>query len=208
MKVKILALGLMALLLWSSSPLAAAPSSGPRGVMEDSLNQIMGLLVDPASGDNGLWPDKRKEVVAIIDSHFDFEEMAKRCLARAWRKRSPEEKEHFVVIFKELLQNTYIDRLQTVSNEKISIEGVREKGKKAVVKTIVHHKRQDYSFIYKMISKNKQWYVYDVVIEGVSLVSNYRSQFSQVIGKDGYPALVARIEEKLEPGVAVKDYDN
>ncbi len=194
------------LLLLGGAPLLAA-TSDPRTVMEDSLAKITTILTDPASDNESLWPEKKKKVIAIIEENFDFEEMSKRCLAKAWRKRSGVEKEYFVEIFQELLQNTYIDRLKTVSDEKITVGAVRTRGKKAVVKTVVLHNRKDYSFVYKMRLKNDKWYVYDVIIEGVSLISNYRSQFSQVINKDGYPALVARIEEKIQPE-EIEEYAN
>lgn len=186
---------------------AGATASDPRAVMEEALGEIMAVLLDPASQDETLWPEKRLKVVRLIEQRFDFEEMSKRCLAKEWRRRNQQEKDHFITIFKELLQNTYIDRLKNVSDEEIRFEKVQIKRSKAVVKTIVVHNRQEYSFIYKLINKNDHWFVYDVIIEGVSLIRNYRSQFAQVITKDGFPGLVARIEEKLRPA-ADEEYAN
>ena len=199
---------LSALFVLGGATVLFAKADRPQDVIEHSLDNIISVLADPARRDEQYWPEKKKEILTIINANFDFEEMAKRCLARAWRKRSSAEKEHFVTIFRELLQNTYIDRLKTVSDAGVSLEDVRIKGKKALVKTLVHQENKDYSFIFKLRQRDGRWLIYDIVVEGVSLVSNYRSQFSQVIGKEGYDALVSRIEEKLKPVPSQEEYSN
>lgn len=196
-----------ALLLLLTGTSLLAMTSKPQDVIEHSLDNIIAVLANPAQQGEQFWPEKKKKVIAIINANFDFEEMSKRCLARAWRKRSSAEKEHFVTIFQELLQNTYIDRLKTVADGSVKLEDVLVRGKKAVVKTSVLQPNKKYSFIFKLRQRNDKWAIYDIIVEGVSLVSNYRSQFSQVIGKNGYPALVSRIEKKLRPVVS-QEYSN
>ncbi len=178
---------------------ASAWASGPQEAMQDTVRNVMEILTEPALAGDDHWQERREMVSAEVANRFDFAEMAKRALAQAWNGRTATEKEKFVSLFKELLKDTYVERLKTYSDGsyKVVFDKVLVRGKKAVVSSLVTQQGREISAAYKMYKNGDEWFVYDVVIEGVSLVSNYRSQFVSVIQKDGYEELVRRLEEKI-----------
>jgi phospholipid transport system substrate-binding protein len=149
-------------------------------------------------------PEKKKErrsrIRALIRNRFDFEEMAKRSLARHWKKRTSEEKKEFVALFSDLLEASYIGRIELYTDEKVSYdkEVIKRKGKYAIVSTSIITKKVDIPIDYKIILKNGKWWVYDVLIEGVSFISTYRSQYNKIIIKESYAKLIQRMKNKLE----------
>jgi phospholipid transport system substrate-binding protein len=167
--------------------------------MQATVNNVMEILTEPALAGDDHWQERRQMVSDEVASRFDFAEMAKRALAQAWNERTRAEQEKFVTLFKELLRDTYVERLKTYSDGsyKVVFDKVLVRGKKAVVNSLVTQQGREISAAYKMYAQGDEWFVYDVVIEGVSLVSNYRSQFVSVIQKDGYAELVRRLEEKI-----------
>jgi phospholipid transport system substrate-binding protein len=149
-------------------------------------------------------PEKKKErrsrISALIRNRFDFEEMAKRSLARHWKKRTSEEKKEFVALFSDLLKASYIGKIELYTDEKVSYdkEVIKRKGKYAIVSTSIITKKVDIPIDYKIILKNGKWWVYDVLIEGVSFISTYRSQYNKIIIKESYAKLIQRMKNKLE----------
>jgi phospholipid transport system substrate-binding protein len=149
-------------------------------------------------------PEKKKErrsrISALIRNRFDFEEMAKRSLARHWKKRTSEEKKEFVALFSDLLKASYIGKIELYTDEKVSYdkEVIKRKGKYAIVSTSIITKKVDIPIDYKIILKNGKWWVYDVLIEGVSFISTYRSQYNKIIIKESYKKLIQRMKNKLD----------
>jgi phospholipid transport system substrate-binding protein len=148
-------------------------------------------------------PEKTKERRALIrrtiSERFDFEEMAKRSLALHWKKRTPEERKEFVSLFTDLLERSYIKRIEGYEDEKILYVGEEIENEYSVVKSKIITKRKvEIPIEYRLLKKNGKWEVYDVVIEGVSLVSNYRTQFNKIIRTDSYEELVKRMKDKQE----------
>jgi phospholipid transport system substrate-binding protein len=181
--------------LAASSCFALTPSE----TMKKSVDAILDVLDRGDTSDNSVWQKQREEVSSIVASQFDLREMAKRSLAKYWKKRTPAEQDDFAELFAELIKNTYIERLRSFSGSKDGTKFEREiiRGKKSVVSSVVWQNGKEISVVYKLYHKDNAWFVYDVIIENVSLVRNYRSQFAQVIQKDGYEALVRKIKEKL-----------
>lgn len=137
-----------------------------------------------------------KEAIGVI---FDYREMAKRSLGRHWRARTPEERKHFVELFASLLENSYADKIESYHNEKI--EYIRERvddGYAEVKSRITTPSHDEFALDYRLKYKKGKWMVYDMVIEGVSLISNYRSQFNRIITSDGYAELVKKLETRRE----------
>jgi len=147
-----------------------------------------------------VWLQQRENVSDLVSSYFDMREMAKRSLAKYWKKRTPAEQDEFAELYAELIKNTYIERLRSFSGSRDGTTVGEEiiRGKKSVVSSVVWQNNQEISIVYKLYQKKDRWLVYDVIIENVSLVRNYRSQFAQIIQKDGYEALVRKIQKKLE----------
>jgi phospholipid transport system substrate-binding protein len=142
------------------------------------------------------WPEKKEEIVVFIKERFDFRELSKRALGKHWKKISLNEQDNFIILFQDVLQNTYIDRLKSYSNEKIVFHKQVTKGEKALVYCAFSRKDEEIPMKYRARRINESWLVYDIIIEGVSLVSNYRKQFDQIIRKDTYNGLIAKMKEK------------
>ncbi len=148
-------------------------------------------------------PEKTKERRAAIrktvDEIFDFEEMAMRSLAVHWRSRTEEEKKEFIPLFTDLLERSYIKKIESYTDEDVLYTGERVEGEYSEVDTkIVTKRKVEIPIKYKLKKKNTRWEVYDVVIEGVSLVNNYRTQFNKIIRTESYEALVKRMKDKQE----------
>ncbi|MCK5193209.1 MAG: ABC transporter substrate-binding protein [Desulfobulbaceae bacterium] len=181
-------------------------SSGSHSTTEDSsaIDQVrvtVDSILDILNEENVFkekWPEKKEEIVALIKERFDFRELSMRALGKHWKKRSLEEKDDFITLFQGVLQNTYIDRLKCYSNEKIVFYKQVVKGKKALVYCAFLRKNEEIPMKYRAKKINESWLVYDIVIEGVSLVGNYRKQFAQIIRKDQYDGLIAKMKEKLK----------
>jgi phospholipid transport system substrate-binding protein len=181
MKNRILFLALLAALLLPSAALAGAPT--------DQLRKSVDAVLDVL----------KAKIRSIVKGRFDFEEMAKRSLARHWRKRTPEEKKEFVPLYTDLLERTYIDKIEQYEDEEIVYVDESSEGKHATVRTkVITSKHVEIPIFYRLHSKSGDWQVYDVVIEGVSLVKNYRTQFNSIIRSGSYQELVQRLRDKLE----------
>jgi phospholipid transport system substrate-binding protein len=144
-------------------------------------------------------PQRRQALRKSISSIFDYQEMAQRSLATHWKARTPAERQEFVGLFQTLLENSYAGKIEGYRNEKIVYLKETVDGQHAEVKSkVIVPKGDEYSLDYRLAQKGGKWMVYDVVIEGVSLVSNYRGQFNRLINNEGYPALVKKLRTKSE----------
>jgi phospholipid transport system substrate-binding protein len=145
--------------------------------------------------------EKRKaRLRAIVNEIFDFEEMSKRSLARHWRKRTEEEKEKFIELFINFLEMSYIDKIERYSDAEVLYAEEKRDKNRAVVKTkVITRQETDIPINYRLLlRKDGEWVAYDVVIEGVSLVSNYRTQFNQIIQNSSYEELIKKLEKRVE----------
>lgn len=179
----------------------AIPAWGgePTDRIKGGTDKIIAVLSDPNLLGDQKTEERRKAIRQAVDQLFDWEEMAKRSLARHWRERTDEEKKEFVVLYGELLERTYLDRVEGYSGEEVIYMEERIDGKYALVKVkIVTKTKQEIAVDYKLKTKSKQWLVYDVSVEGVSLVNNYRNQFNQILMKSSYETLVDRLRKKIE----------
>ena len=145
----------------------------------------------------------------IIFPKFNFLEMGKRSLGnKHWKNIKPEERKAFVDVFGKLLENSYANKLESYSDEKINYVDEIVKGKYAMVKTEVVRKNDSINVDYKLIEGSNEWLVYDIVVEGVSLIKNYRSQFGKVIHNDSFDKLMDKLNakvKKLEAGNGIEE---
>lgn len=143
--------------------------------------------------------ERRKALKKAISVIFDYSEMAKRSLGKHWNQRSPAERKQFTDLFASLLENSYAGKIESYNNEKIVYLNESDDGTHAEVRSkVITPKRDEYSLDYRLLNENGKWMVYDVVIEGVSLVSNYRTQFNKIITSNGYNELVKKLQTKTE----------
>lgn len=135
-----------------------------------------------------------------ISKAFDFDEMAKRSLGPAWRQRTPEERKEYVALFRQVLENSYLGKVEAYQGEKIRyVKDSVEEGRIATVETlIVTGKGQEIPLNYRMMKEKSVWRVYDVVIEEISLVNNYRSQFGGILQRSSFQDLLARLREMVK----------
>ena len=177
---------------------AQASAIDPMSQMKATVEEIQAILNNERLNQAESWEEKKNLIRVVVKHRFDFEEMSKRTLAQHWKKRTAEEKKYFVEKFSQLLEHTYINRLEDYSGAEVFFKKQNIKGKKAAVYTIIKSEQKEIPVSYKMLLKDKEWLVYDVIIEGVSLVRNYRSQFKKIISKEKYAGLIKRVEEKVD----------
>jgi phospholipid transport system substrate-binding protein len=137
-------------------------------------------------------------VTNIVETMIDWQEVGRRALAVHWKKRTPQEKEEFINLFRDLLKRTYSEKLDIYAGEQIAYGSETIEGNRAVVKTKVINKKKGEEYIvdYRLIKKEEKWLGYDLVIEGISAVNNYRIQFNEVITGSSYEALVKRMKTR------------
>ncbi len=142
-------------------------------------------------------PEARQAaVLKIVNDVFDFEEMAKRSLGATWSKYSVEDQNNFVTAFADFLAKTYLNRIENVSEEMVSVDSEQVRDDKALVKTKVRLKESQFPIDYKMHLENDAWFVYDVVIENVGLVANYRNEFASILRNEDLAGLTAKLKVK------------
>jgi phospholipid transport system substrate-binding protein len=151
-------------------------------------------LKKPANEDK-----RRKELKAAIGRIFDYREMAKRSMGFHWKTITSVQQNEFVDLFSTLLENSYAGKIESYNKEKIVYDKELVEGNYAQVNSrVITPKRDEYSLDYRLLREGNKWMIYDVVIEGVSLVSNYRTQFNSIINGQGYDALVKKMRTKSE----------
>ena len=140
---------------------------------------------------------RREQMRAAIKDRFDFRAMSQRTLATNWKKASDQEQQQFVELFSRLVENSYVDKIESYTNEKVEYPGAKVQGKKAVVDTLIITASADIPVNYKLYQKGDEWLVYDVIIEGVSLINNYRSSYQEIVKKEGMTGLLTKMQDKL-----------
>ncbi len=188
-----------AMLVLSSAVFAIA-AGPPINDIETTINSVLATMRDAELSHEDRKQERRDKIRVIIRDRFDFTEMAKRSLARHWKKRTPDEKNEFVAIFSDLLEASYIGKIEAYTNEQITFdkEAIKGKGKYGVVNTTIVTKDINIPIDYKVIQKQEKWWVYDVIIEGVSFISTYRSQYNKIILKESYAGLITKMKTKLD----------
>jgi phospholipid transport system substrate-binding protein len=162
----------------------------PTEAVKSTVDEVIQILQSPAPKQR-----RRQLVKQTVDRRFDYEEMAKRTLPN-WNKLSAAQHREFVSLFSELLEASYADKLMKYSGEKVDYVGERVDGDRAEVRTLLVRRNDRIPMNYRLLNKSR-WVVYDVGIEGVSLVNNYRSQFTRVISESSYAELVRRLRTKV-----------
>jgi len=192
---------LVALLIFFmiSSPVLGA--DGPLSVIRSGTDKALEILRDREPDGNLNLRARRGEILTIVDKYFNFHEMAKRALGRPWKDQTPEKRQQFVDLFKELLFNTYVDQVEkyTAGNERVVYDEQQIDQGYALVKTrVLGYKNTDVPVEYRLTFENGQWKVYDVVIAGISLVSNYRSQFRSILANNSFNDLLDMMKRKVD----------
>lgn len=175
-----------------------ASAGVPTDQMRVTVDRVLVILKDPALNSAGAKEARRAELSKAIFPRFDFEEMAKRSLGAEWRRRTPEEQKEFTRLFTELLKNSYVDSIESYHSDKVIYRRESQDGDYADVGTkVINDGGEEFTIDYRLNLDGSQWKVYDVVIENISIVNNYRSQFNRILGRSSFAELLRTIREKV-----------
>ena len=181
---------------------AVFPLNAIAGEPTDQVKQTVDAVIQILNNKELKKPSKveerRAKIRETVEKRFDFEEMAKRSLALHWKDRTPQEKKEFTSLFSDLLEDTYIRKIERYEDEKVVYTDEKIDGPYATVRTrIVTTKEIEIPVDYKIFKQGQKWEVYDIIVEGVSLVNNYRTQFNQIIRSGSYEELVNKLKKKV-----------
>jgi phospholipid transport system substrate-binding protein len=177
--------------------MAAVAWATPFDEVKKTVDDVVHIVADKEMKKNEV--KRRQALKKTISNIFDYSEMAKRSLGKHWNTRTPAEKKQFTELFATLLENSYAGKIESYNNEKIVYIKDTVDGEYAEIKSkVVTAARDEFTLDYRLFNQNGKWMVYDVIIEGVSLVSNYRSQFNKIITSGSYGKLVKKLQSKSE----------
>jgi len=189
---------LLALVL-SAGTTSPAAAGVPSDQLRSQIDRVLKTLDDPELKKEGKGRDRRAAVRKIANDIFDFGETARRSLGRHWQPRTATERDEFVQLFADLLERSYISNVELYGGEKIQYLGDTVDGEQGKVQTkLVTKGGTDIPIEYRMHRKGDRWLVYDVIIEGVSLIANYRTQFNKIIQTASYQELVKKMKAKQD----------
>jgi phospholipid transport system substrate-binding protein len=185
--------------LLAGAPAADGVGGSPTEQLRSSIDQVLQVLEDPALRGEARAAERRRAIRRIADEIFDFEETARRAMAQHWRPLTPAQRAEFVGLFSDLLQQAYVSKIELYSGEKIQYPAERIEGDFATVSTrLITKKGTEVPIDYRLLKRADRWKVYDVSIEGVSLVANYRTQFNSVIRTGSYDELVRKMRTRID----------
>ena len=190
---------LIILTLFASIAIAADYST-PTGRVKDSIEKVIVILNDSKLDRENKW----QQIAAIIKGGFDFRSMSQSVLATNWQKASPEEQKRFTDFFTQYIEETYRAKIEAYTDEKVLYKEETIKGDRATVDTVIVTKTTEIPVTFKLKNNDGQWYAYDVVIEGISLVSNYRTTFAAIVKNEGMDGLLNNIQGRINKYKAEK----
>jgi phospholipid transport system substrate-binding protein len=192
-----LALAAAVILLAGAAPQAWA--GVPSDQLKAQIDRVLRVMEAPEYKPESKHRERRAAIRQIANEIFDFSETARRSLARHWQSRTPAERQEFVALFADLLERSYISKIELYGGDRISYQGDVVDDDVAFVRTKLTTKQgTDIPIEYRMLRRGDRWMVYDVVIEGISLIANYRAQFNKIIQTSSYQELVQRMKTKQE----------
>ena len=188
-------IGLIVLLMLVGTPALAGEATDR---IKDTTDKILAIVSNPALKTPEKTTERDRLIRKAVDERFDWKEMSRRALAIHWSKRTDDEKTEFIKLFGELLEDTYMDKVGGYSGEVVTYEGEKVSGPYGIVKVKILTQNDKPIFVkYRVKKKGKDWFVYDISIEGVSLINNYRKQFNSIINRSSYEDLVEKLKAKV-----------
>ncbi|MCF6179682.1 MAG: ABC transporter substrate-binding protein [Geopsychrobacter sp.] len=172
---------------------AQAASLTPQARVQEMVDGIFSVL------NSDLAPEvKKRQISGTVQNYLGVKSLSQRTLGVYWKKASTEELHRFMALYVQILEQTYLNRVDDYSGGKVAYLKERIKGKKAILDTEFVSARHKIPVQYKMIKKSDTWQIYDVKIEGVSLVRSYRSSYNEILRKEGFEGLFKRMDVKLK----------
>jgi len=192
------------LFLFICSGIAAGDFTNPMARVKDSVEKVIIILEDESLVREIRW----EKIGVVIDQSFDFRSMSQSILATNWKTATPAEREKFVEFFSQYLEEIYRAKIEAYTNQKIEYIGETINGKRAVVETLIITDNTEIPVNYKLKNNDGTWFAYDVVIEGISLVSNYRSTFAAIVKNDGMDGLLNDIQQRIDKYKSSEGFDS
>ena len=170
----------------------------PTDQIKETTSKLLAILTDPALKNPEMEQEKRRLIRKTVDERFDWVAISRRAVGRHWKKMTNEEKKEFTYLFGKLLERTYMDKVGAYSGETVSYEKEKVDGKYGVIYVkIMTEKYGDIPVKYRVWNREGKWLIYDISVEGVSLVNNYRSQFNSILMKSSPQELIQKLREKV-----------
>jgi len=166
--------------------------------MKSTIEEVLTILKDKDLKQPGKAEERRRRLEQVVGDRFDYQEMSKRALGAPWNTLADKDKQEFVALFQTLLTNSYADKIEAYSGEGVKYINERTENDYAEVRTKVLNGKVDIPLDYRLLNRGGDWRVYDVVVDGVSLVNNYRGQFSKILRSSTYADLVDQLRKKSE----------
>jgi phospholipid transport system substrate-binding protein len=188
--------GFLLALLLTFPPFAY--SAAPLDTVQEHVNKVLEVLRDPTlKGEPGR-KLKKEKIYSISEEMFDFTELSKRSLGQNWNKLNAGQQEEFIKLFKSILETAYADKITSYTDERIIFkEEITLSEKTVEVPTVIVAKTSEIPINYRLLQEKGRWKIYDVVIEGVSLVNNYRTQFREILANKTPEALLDILRKKV-----------
>jgi phospholipid transport system substrate-binding protein len=173
---------------------AAQASIRPLGEVKATIDDLV-KVVQQFSGGNQV-AERRDHMLKIVRPRFDFREMSMRSLGEKWPTLSQQEQKEFTDVFSDLLASTYLKRIENIQAGMVQFKDENVRGSRAQVRTVVHYQDDVFPIEYRLLLEDGQWRVYDVIIENIGLVQNYRHEFAGIIRREKFTGLMQRLREK------------
>jgi phospholipid transport system substrate-binding protein len=186
------------LLMLSGVAVQPAVAGGATEAMKSTIDEVLKIVQDKELKQPGRADERRKRLEQVVGDRFDYQEMSRRALGAPWNTLSDKEKQEFVGLFQTLLTSSYADKVETYSGEGVQYLNERTEKDFAEVRTKVLTGKTEIPLDYRLLNKGTDWRVYDVVVDGVSLVSNYRGQFSKILRSSTFADLLDQLHKKSD----------
>jgi phospholipid transport system substrate-binding protein len=193
----LLALVILSVLILNSGAFAAA-SMNPMEQLQQSVNEILKILQSEELKRPENNEERKQRILNVVNSMFDFRKMARSSLGQSWNTLTPEEKDTFVGLFTSLVEQRYIGKIDSYDNQKVVYKKERVKDGRAIIYTDIIDKDLEIPIDYRLMENQGKWLIYDLKIENVSLMANYRRDFDSIIRKEKFSGLVEKITELVE----------
>ena len=171
-------------------------AESPTEVVRTTINEVIRILNDDSLKSPAKLLPRRRLLEQVIAQRFDYAEMSKRALAVHWTPSTKEQRDEFVDLFKGFLSDRYASKIEGYAGEQVDYLGERLDGQYAEVRTKLRSSKVEIPMDYRLINKGGRWYAYDIIVDGISLVKNYRSQFDKIIRSGSYEELVRRLQNR------------
>jgi phospholipid transport system substrate-binding protein len=186
------------LLLLSGVAVQPVVAGGATEAMKSTIDEVLKIVQDKELKQPGRADERRKRLEQVVGDRFDYQEMSRRALGAPWNTLSDKDKQEFVGLFQTLLTSSYADKVEAYSGEGVQYLNERMEKDFAEVRTKVLTGKTEIPLDYRLLNKGVEWRVYDVVVDGVSLVSNYRGQFSKILRSSTFADLLDQLHKKSD----------